>query len=41
MRSEEGAEHEVNDVIDTGFTGVLGLSTRLIEEFGLAGVGRE
>lgn len=41
VRSGEGTEREVDAVIDTGFNGVLGLSTRLIEELGLARVGRE
>jgi len=39
--SGEGTEREVDAVIDTGFNGVLGLSIRLIEELGLARVGRE
>jgi len=39
--SGEGTEREVTAVIDTGFNGVLGLPTRLIEELGLTRVGRE
>ncbi|MCS3705917.1 putative aspartyl protease [Salinibacter ruber] len=41
VRSGEGTERDVDAVIDTGFNGVLGLPTRLIEELGLARVGRE
>jgi predicted aspartyl protease len=39
--SGEGTEREIDAVIDTGFNGVLGLPARLIEELGLARVGRE
>ena len=39
--SGEGTEREVDAVIDTGFNGVLGLPSRLIEERGLARVERE
>src|SRR5204862_5414705 len=41
VRGENGQEHEIEGVIDTGFTGFLTLPSTLIASLGLAWHGRE